>query len=196
MSTGIRALSSADFIRLPFVALKPVCAVLGARLYVSTNHQHALEGLFDSPVGFTVVLVPGNEIPLTDSSAGEQIDELQIWSVGISILVSHRLPPTSVPTQALYEKVGSMPPFLDLVSKIRDAIREMQMPRGSTDVFWTYKGRRYMAVADDSSAVPVYQLDFEITATPPYPDGSPEICRPLGAGADEETDDQSQEEGE
>jgi len=190
------ALAASDFLRLPLAALKPVCRALSARLTVATNFHHALDGLYYSPSGFNVAIVPGDELPLADSLAGEQHGDLQMWSVGISILVSHRLPPTIEVAQGLYDNVGGMPPFLDLVSRIRDAIRQMQMPAGSTGGFWTYKSRQYIAVAGDDKMLPVYKLDFEIEATPPYPDGSPEICPPDIGGDDDELLKPEEAEGE
>lgn len=184
---GATALHASDFIRLPFAALSPICRDLRARLYVTTTLQHALEGLFNGPSGFIVALVPGDELPLADSAAGDQIDELQMWSQSIAILVAHKLPPTIAPYQSLYEQVGDMPPFLDLVSRICDTMRTMEMPTPATAGKWSYKGRRYVTVvAGGDKVLPVYKLEFDIEATPPYPGGSPAICPPdIGEQVDE-----------
>lgn len=157
MSTPLPASS---FIRLPMEALAPVCATLGARIFVSTNMRAALEGLFDSPAGFLVILVPGDETP-----QGDAIDDLHVVSSGISILISHRLPPTAQPSQGLYESVAGLPPFINLIAQIRDTVRAMAMPEGSTGVRWRYMGRR--AVDFDGIPAPAFRLDFEIDAALP-----------------------------
>jgi hypothetical protein len=180
------ALHASDFVRLPFEVLKPVCAELGARVYVATNQQHALEGLFGGPNGFIVAIAPVDETIIPDPSAGDQIDELQMWSESIRIIVSHRLPPTLIASQALYESVNGQLPFLDLVARIRDTMRTMLMPEESTGVLWTYKGRQYIPVTNGEETLPAFALDFEITAAPPYPDGSPTISPPYLGGGDDD----------
>jgi len=158
-------------------ALKPVCATLGAHLFVATTLRAALDALFDGPAGSLVILVPGAELPESDSAAGEQIDELQMWRESISIVVSHRLPPTSTPSQALYEAVGGAQPFIDLVAAVRDAMRALRMPTGSTGRIWRYEGRK--PVDFSGIPMPAFQLDFSIEATPPYEGGSPDIADPF-----------------
>lgn len=157
---AVTPIPPSDFIRIPMEALAPVCATLGARIFVSTNMRAALEGLFDSPAGFLVILVPGDETP-----QGDPIDDLQVVSASLSILVSHRLPPTAQPSQGLYESVAGLPPFIDLIAQIRDTVRAMAMPEGSTGVRWRYMGRR--AVDFDGILSPAFRLDFEIDAALP-----------------------------
>ena len=95
------ALAASDFLRLPLAALKPVCRALSARLTVATNFHHALDGLYYSPSGFNVAIVPGDELPLADSLAGEQHGDLQMWNVGISILVYNSMQQTIEDTKGL-----------------------------------------------------------------------------------------------
>lgn len=175
------SLNPSDQIRLAMEALAAACSGRGARLFCSTTLRAALEGLFDSPAGFLVVLVPGDESVEPDA----EVDELAVATVGISVVVAHRLPPTAKPSQALYGSVGAMPPFLDLVAEIRDAIRAMRMPSGSTSQIWRYAGRKRATL--DGLDAPAYQLDFSLDATLPAVadgDASAEISMPSPTDAD------------
>ena len=177
------SLPSADILRLPMEALASVCAARHARIFCSTTKRAALEALFDSPAGLLVMLVLGDESVADD----DQIDEVAVATSGISIFVAHRLPPTAQPSQALYEAVGDMPPFLTLIEEVRDAIRAMRMPVDATSQVWRYKGRR--AVQLDGLDMPAYQLDFELdVGLPPTADddASPEISIPSPSDIEEE----------
>ena len=175
-------LPPSSFLRLPFEALRPVCDALHARLFVTTTLRAALESLFDSPAGFLVILTPGDETP-----QGDAIDELQIMATGLSIVVAHRLPPTATPSQGLYDSVAGLPPFLDLIAQIRDAMRSMPMPEAATGGRWRYNGRR--SVELDGVPLPAFRLEFEIdTALPPPEDGDTAELAPLQPFDDLEDD--------
>lgn len=169
-------LTSADFISSALGALQPVCTSNRARLVVSTHLRAALDALFDGPGGSLVILVPGSEMPEPDSAAGDQFGDLQIWRERISMVVSHRLPPTATPNQALYESVAGAKPFFDLVDALRDAMREMRMPAGSTGQIWRYDGRKPIEFA--GIPMPAFQLDFSIEAAPPAALTETEIAPP------------------
>ena len=175
-------LPPSSFLRLPFEALRPICDPIHARLFVATTLRAALEGLFDSPAGFLVILTPGEE-----STQGDAIDEIQVVAAGISIVVAHRLPPTAAPSQGLYESVAGLPPFLDLIAQIRDTLRAMPMPAGATTGRWRYNGRR--AVELDGLPMPAFRLEFEIDAAlPPPEDGDVAELAPLQPFDDLEDD--------
>ena len=186
----ITAKSTSQLIRDVFAKLSPLCREFGkrhgviVRLSASTAQQNALEGLFDSPSSFLVVIVPGDETVLSSEAGGDMVAELQMASSQLVVFVSHKLPPTATPAQGLYEQVGKMPPLLDLVDSVRDAIRTMEIEKGSTSILWKYLGRKYLAIDGGTRVHPCYQLTFELTVTMPYFGGSPEIVSNLPSPED------------
>lgn len=131
-----------------------------ARVSVAATLRHALEGLFDSPAGFNIVLAPGDEAPASDSLAGDQFDAIQVLNTAITVTVAHKLPPTAKPMQALYESVGGADPFLDLVDGVKHTVMAVEMPAGTTGVYWAYKGRQTASL--DGVLLSAFNLSFEL----------------------------------
>lgn len=154
-------MKSSQFILLTMEALAPKCSERNAKLYCSTTLREALVALYDGPAGLVVAIVPGDE----GADVEAAVDEMQVVQPELSVVVSHRLPPTAHPNQALYEDVAGMPPFLDLVDEIRDAVRSMRLPAGETGQIWRYAGRRRVEI--DGQDMPAFRLDFAIDAALP-----------------------------
>jgi hypothetical protein len=152
-------LKSSDFIRLVLKGLGPVCRERKCRLVVAMHLRAALDALFDGPSGSLVTMIPGGEQP-----EDQEDDEVQVWDKGLSLVVSHRLLPTSTPNQALYESVAGAEPFLDLIDALRDAMRDLDMPQGSTGGYWRYLGMA--PVEFQGIPMPAFKLDFSIYAAP------------------------------
>jgi hypothetical protein len=156
MSTPLK---SSEFIKHAKAGLAAICRARNAHLCVAVHLRAALDAMFDGPGGSVVTLIPGGETP--DGGEG---GELQVLDKGISLIISHRLPPTAAANQALYDTVGGVEPFLDLIDALRDAMRELDMPAGSTGGYWRYTGMA--AVEFSGIPMPAFKLDFQIDAAP------------------------------
>jgi hypothetical protein len=62
--------------------------------------------------------------------------------------------------QALYESVGGADPFLDLVDGVKHTVMAVEMPAGTTGVYWAYKGRQTASL--DGVLLSAFTLYFEL----------------------------------
>lgn len=162
--------STSAIFRILLAALSPVADRHGARLAVSTDRAAALAALYDSPAGCVAILVPGAQ------TVEDADGPLAVLRETVSLIVGHRLPPTSAPAEGLYATVAGAAPFLDTLEDLRAAFLAAPLPEGAGTGCWQFDARTPISI--EGVPLPAYELQFHTILAGEHADIAPAPLAP------------------